>query len=285
MVWIHAPGSLYISGPANRIVRALAKSETVAARHPLQVAEIVLVHVVILVEIRPNEPAFGLPHGHDGEGVVEAVVDVVPLVEPKAAAAVDKPANKPTDKAGPPPASSSPMAELKRSNEKLDKILQKNRPNWSPEAELQRAEVRKLVGSFLDYGELARRALARHWEAVTAKQREDFVSTLRDLVERSYLKQVHGNANYNIKYDKETKDGNEATVSGVLNTTARGKKVKIALEYKMLWKGDHWVVFDVVTDEQSMVENYRAEFNKIINKDGFDALMKRMKRKLDEKEQ
>src|SRR4051812_41080760 len=54
----------------------------------------------------------------------------------------------PPDKAekkvsGPPPANSSPMAELKRSNAELDKVLHKNRPNWSPEAELQRAEVRK----------------------------------------------------------------------------------------------------------------------------------------------
>jgi phospholipid transport system substrate-binding protein len=203
----------------------------------------------------------------------------------KTGAPADKPADKPAEKAAPPPASASPMAELKRSNEKLDKILQKNRPNWSPEAELQRAEVRKLVGSFLDYGELARRSLSRHWETLTVKQRDEFVNTLRELVERSYLKQVHGNANYNIKYDKETKDGSEATVTGVLNTVARGKKVKIALEYKMLWRGDHWVVYDVVTDEQSMLENYRAEFNKIINKDGFDALMKRMKKKLDEKEE
>jgi phospholipid transport system substrate-binding protein len=199
----------------------------------------------------------------------------------KATASTEKAAAK----ADPPPASSSPMAELKRSNEKLDKILQKNRPNWSPEAELQRSEVRKLVGSFLDYGELARRALAKHWDGITGKQREDFVETLRELVERSYLKQVHGNANYNIKYDKETKQDSEATVTGVLNTMSRGKKVKIALEYKMLWKGEHWVVYDVVTDEQSMLENYRAEFNKIINKEGFDALMKRMKRKLDEKEE
>ena len=189
------------------------------------------------------------------------------------------------EKGAPPPANSSPMAELKRSNERLDKILMKNRPNWSPEAELQREEVRKLVGSFLDYAELSRRSLARHWDTISAKQREDFVGTLRELVERSYLKQVHGNANYNIKYDKEIKDGSDATVTGVLNTTARGKKVKIALEYKMLWKTEHWVVYDVVTDEQSMLENYRAEFNKIINKDGFDALMKRMKKKLDEKEE
>jgi phospholipid transport system substrate-binding protein len=186
----------------------------------------------------------------------------------------------------PPPANTSPMAELKKSNAQLDKVLQKNKPNWSPEAELERSEVKKLVGSFLDYQELAKRSLAKHWEKLTPKQREEFVETLRQLVERSYLKQVHGNANYNIKYDKEEKDKNglEATVTATLNTVARGKKTKIALEYKMLWKEGHWVVYDVVTDEQSMLENYRAEFNKIINRDGFDALLKKMRKKLEEKE-
>jgi phospholipid transport system substrate-binding protein len=187
--------------------------------------------------------------------------------------------------AAPAPAGSSPMAELKKSNLALDKVLQKNRPNWSPEAELQRAEVRKIVGSFLDYGELAHRALARHWEPLTPKQREEFVNTLRELVERSYLRQVHGNASYNIKYDKEEKTGNEAAVTATINTMARGKKVIIALEYRMLYKEGHWVVYDVLTDDQSMLENYRAEFNKIITKESFDALLKKMKKKLDEKDE
>ena len=51
----------------------------------------------------------------------------------------------------------------------------------------------------------------------------------------------------------------------------------------MLWKEGHWVVYDVLTDDQSMLENYRAEFNKIITKESFDALLKKMKKKLDEK--
>jgi phospholipid transport system substrate-binding protein len=182
------------------------------------------------------------------------------------------------------PPTGSPMAELKKSNAQLDKLLQKNKPNWSPEAELERSEVKKLVGSFLDYGELAKRSLGKHWDKITPKQREEFVETLRELVERSYLRQIHGNANYSIKYDKEEKNGTEATVDATLNTVVRNKKTKVALQYKMLWKDGHWVVYDVVTDEQSMLENYRAEFNKIINRDGFDALLKKMKKKLDEKD-
>ena len=183
----------------------------------------------------------------------------------------------------PPPATSSPMADLKKSNDQLDKLLKKKYPSYSPEGEAQKSDVRKLVGGFLDYRELARRALAKHWEGLTPAQRKDFVNTLRDLVERSYLKQVSGDPNYNIKYQKETKTGNEATVEATLTTVTRGKKVSIALEYHLIYK-DRWLVYDVITDEQSMLENYRAEFNKIINKDGFDALLTRMKKKRDEKE-
>jgi len=210
--------------------------------------------------------------------------------------AADKPAAKAekTEKAAPAekpaaagaPCTGSPMAELKKSNAQLDKVLHKNVPNWTPEAELEREEVRKLVGAFLDYNELARRSLARHWDSITPKQRTEFTETLRQLVERSYLKQVHGGGgpNYNIKYEKEEKTGSEADVTATLNTVARGKKTKVALEYKMIWKEGHWLVYDVVTDEQSMLENYRAEFNKIINRDGFDALLKKMRKKLDEKD-
>ena len=214
-------------------------------------------------------------------GIVLAGALLVCVLTPAASSAL---AAEPAPAAAP-PASSSPMAELKKSNLALDKALSKNRPNWSPEAELQRSEVRKIVGGFLDYGELARRALARHWDPLTPKQREEFVNTLRELVERSYLRQIHGNAAYNIKYDKEEKNGGEATVFATLNTTSRGKKVVIALEYHMLYKDGKWVVYDVVTDDQSMLENYRAEFNKIINKESFDALLKKMKNKLDEKEE
>jgi phospholipid transport system substrate-binding protein len=183
-----------------------------------------------------------------------------------------------------PPAESSPLAELRRSNATLRKTLAKQSPSWSPERDAQTSEVRKVVGQFLDFEELARRALARHWEPLTPKQRTEFVATLRELVERNYLKQLHGQPDYDLKFEKETKEGNEAMVNAVLSTTSsKGKKVSVNLDYKLVYKNGKWVVYDVITDDQSLLENYRAEFNKIINKDGFDALIKRMKKKLDEK--
>jgi phospholipid transport system substrate-binding protein len=178
----------------------------------------------------------------------------------------------------------SPMAELKKSDSALKKLFARRAPSWSPESDAKRGEMRKIVNGFLDFEELARRSLARHWDGLSAKQRTDFVSTLRDLIERSYIKQVHGSPNYDMAFDKETVNGKEADVTATLHSAARGKKVDVSMEYKLLAKEGRWLVYDVITDEQSMVENYRAEFSKIINKESFDALLKRMKKKLVEKE-
>jgi len=202
------------------------------------------------------------------------------------AAAAEKPgAADPVESAPPapslPPAGSSPMADLKKSNTALKKLFQKQSPSWSPEHDAKRSEMRKIVNGFLDFEELSRRALARHWEGLGAKQRSEFVNVLRDLIERNYIKQVHGQPNYDLRFDKESIAGSEASVGSTLHTTNEGKKIRVSMEYKLLYKGTRWLVYDVITDEQSMLENYRAEFNRIITKESFDALLRRMKKRLE----
>lgn len=236
------------------------------------------------VKTATKSPAKGAGGGNGSGGAVGSSAPASPPSGPVSRTVSAKPLDDKDVAPTAPPPTSSPLAELKKSNDQLDKLLKKKYPNWSPEADAQKVAVQKLVGGFLDYRELAHRALARHWDKLQPAQRTEFVSTLRELVERSYLKQISGDPNYSIKYDKEEKRDSEATVDATLNTMARGKKVKIALVYKLVYKS-HWLVYDVVTDEQSMLENYRAEFNKIINKDGFDTLLKRMKKKLEEKDE
>ncbi len=219
---------------------------------------------------------------------------LVPTTTMSAAGAPEpKKGSKPAKSEGPAPresaagdskTASSPMALLKKSDAALKKLFARHAPSWSPEADAKRDEMRKIVNGFLDFEELARRSLARHWDGLSAKQRTEFVATLRDLIERSYIKQVHGSPNYDLAFEKETINGNEADVTATLHSMARGKKVDVAMEYKLLAKEGRWLVYDVITDEQSMLENYRAEFSKIINKESFEALLKRMKKKLEEKE-
>jgi phospholipid transport system substrate-binding protein len=206
-----------------------------------------------------------------GAGVPEA------MAAPQRVASVVKPPGEPAADTG-----LGPMDELKRANAQLKKQLGNRKPSWSPEAQARNVEIKKIVGSFLDFEELARRALIRHWDGLNAKQRTDFVRTLRDLVERNYVRQLYGQPDYELKLDKEELAGGEAKVQGSLRASAKGKNVTMSLEYKLVKKQNKWVVFDVVTDELSLLENYRAEFNKVIAKDSFEVLLSRMKKKLNE---
>jgi phospholipid transport system substrate-binding protein len=42
------------------------------------------------------------------------------------------------------------------------------------------------------------------------------------------------------------------------------------------------MVYDVITDEVSMVRNYRQQFNKIITTESYDALLAKMRKRIKE---
>jgi phospholipid transport system substrate-binding protein len=177
-----------------------------------------------------------------------------------------------------------PMAELRKSNTALKRLFQKQPPSWSPENEVKRSEMRRIVSEFLDFDEIARRSLERHWDDIVPKQRHEFVAVLRDLMERNYIKRVHGHPDYNLRFEREAVSGSAATVGATLEAEDNGKKVNVKLEYRLLHNGGHWWVLDVVTDKQSMLENYRAEFNEIIMRESFEGLLKHMKKRLEKDE-
>jgi phospholipid transport system substrate-binding protein len=176
----------------------------------------------------------------------------------------------------------SPIQVLKRTNEKVVKLLEKKTKPGSAEEKRVKEETKKLVNSFLDYHELAKRALAKHWEKRTEKERAEFVSLLRDLIERNYVKQLKSNLGYKIDYRKETVDGDEAKVETVVKVEKKGKVTEIAIEYEMRKTASGWMVYDVVTDEVSIVKNYRSQFNRIIKRESYEALVKKMRKKIEE---
>jgi phospholipid transport system substrate-binding protein len=175
---------------------------------------------------------------------------------------------------------SSPMANLKHSNEEVRQILKQQKGGAiSPE---QRARVKKIVNGFLDYEELARRSLAGQWDKMSKSQRGEFVQVFRDLIERNYVKQLKSNVDYDINYKGEELAGEEATVHSVVNAQRKGRKAEISIDYKLMQKTGHWAVYDVITDDVSLLRNYRSQFARIIERDGYAALLAKMKKKLAE---
>jgi phospholipid transport system substrate-binding protein len=179
-------------------------------------------------------------------------------------------------------AGGGPMATLKLKNGEVDKLLRQKHDTGSPGEKKQKDEIKALAGTLLDYGELSKRSLAAHWEKLSAPQRTEFVATLRELIERNYVKQLRANLDYQVIYKTEQIDGAEATVSTVVKVKTQGKSTDAEIIYKLRKDAEDWRVYDVITDEVSLVRNYRTQFNKIITEKSYDELIKKMKTKLAE---
>ena len=178
-----------------------------------------------------------------------------------------------------------PMATLKQKNGEVDKLLRLKVEKGSPAEKKQKDEVKQLASTLLDYDELAQKSLAAHWDKLTPAQRTEFVTTLRELIERNYVKQLRSNLDYQVQYKNEEAEGEQATVSTVVKVKSPGKSTDADIVYKMKKEpaGD-WRVWDVITDEVSLVRGYKTQFNKIITEQSYDALIKKMKSKLKDSE-
>jgi len=185
-----------------------------------------------------------------------------------------------------PPVGSSPMADLRKSNSALKKLLLNSSPSSSPEEDVERAEMRRIARILLrfslpiDYEDLAHRALASHWEDITDEQRTEFVGVLRALISRNLSKQLYELADYDLWFTKESVTGSEAIVDATLEFPYHGGRTRIVMVWKLVYKRGSWVAYDLIADQQSMLVNYRAEFDKIITNESFDVLLGRMKKRL-----
>ncbi len=184
--------------------------------------------------------------------------------------------------AAPARAAPGPMTTLKQKNSEVDRLLRLKTEPGSSEDKRRREEVKALAAALFDYQELARRSLGPHWTELNRNQQREFVSTLRQLIERNYVKQLRTNLDYQVEYRGEQLSGDEATVSTVVKVKTKGKQTDADIVYKLRRAGDKWLVYDVITDEVSLVRNYRSQFNKIITEKSYDELLRRMKAKLAE---
>lgn len=172
------------------------------------------------------------------------------------------------------------VTAVKQANEKISTLLKQKPAAGSKEEKTLAGKVTTSVRDFLDIDELGRRAMADQWSKLSKEQQDEFISTLRALIEDNYVRGLRSNLEYRVDYTGETtdKDGN-VLVTTIINTKRRGRPFKISVDYVLKKDGGKLKAWDVKTDGVGLVENYRAQFNKIIAKDGFAGLIARMKKK------
>src|SRR5262245_39540748 len=141
-----------------------------------------------------------------------------------------------------------PTDILKTNVDRVIKVLEE--PALKGKVKERRTAVRKIAAEIFDVDETARRSLARHWQARTPAQREEFVQLFGDLLEVTYISKIEQYGGEKIVYLGDSVDGEQATVRTKLITK---QGTDIPVDYRMLKKGDKWMVYDVMFADESVV--------------------------------
>ena len=173
----------------------------------------------------------------------------------------------------------APTDQLKAGVDRVLAILQDAALKQPGQAEERRQKIRAVANEVFDWQEIGKRALARHWQARTPQEREEFSKLFADLLERSYVGTIEAYSGEKIVYGEETVDGDQATVRTKLITKSG---TSIPLDYQMQKMDDRWRVYDVKIENVGLVANYRSQFNRIIQQSGYNDLIQRLKTKQEE---
>lgn len=143
----------------------------------------------------------------------------------------------------------------------------------------RRAEMKKAIGSIFDYGQMTKLSMGIHWKERNPAEQKELVKLFETLLENSYATKIESYNNEKIIYLKEDVEGDYAEVSSRVITE---KGDEFSLVYRLGREGNKWMVYDVVIDGMSLVSNYRSQFNRIIEEQGYNELVKKLQTKSEE---
>lgn len=172
-----------------------------------------------------------------------------------------------------------PSDQLRTQIDRVIKVLEDPELKRDGRSTERRAAIRRIAYDIFDFTETTRRSLGQHWQGRTAAEREEIVRLYADLLERSYIGKIETYSGERLQFVGDAVEGDQATVRTRLVTKTG---TEIPVEYRMHRVGERWLAYDVAIEGVSMIANYRAQFNKIIQTAGFKALVDKLTAKREE---
>lgn len=126
---------------------------------------------------------------------------------------------------------------------------------------------------------LARLTLGQHWGTLTPAQQKQLVDAISKLSIATYAARFDGyTAGETFKIVAQRKLANGDAVVRALFIKADGSKV--TFDYILMPQQGHWQIINVVVDGVSDLALKRAEYGAVLEKSGFDGLLKELKQKI-----
>jgi phospholipid transport system substrate-binding protein len=140
----------------------------------------------------------------------------------------------------------------------------------------KKTRIRAVVDHRFNFEEMSKRTLAKNWRKRTDEEKKYFVSLFSRLLQNTYINRVENYSDEVVIFQKQKIKGKKAVVYTIISATSQ----EIPVIYKLLRQGDDWFVYDIIIEGVSLVRNYRTQFTKIVSREKYAGLIKRVEEKV-----
>ncbi|MDR2076433.1 MAG: ABC transporter substrate-binding protein [Desulfovibrio sp.] len=133
------------------------------------------------------------------------------------------------------------------------------------------ASVETIILTLFDFNELSMRTVGPTWRSFSEDQKARFQTAFTNLLRETYLGKLNGYEGETVSYlgESSSSDGKRAEIQ--TSVDVMGKPVPVA--YRMILKTD-WVVYDIIIEGVSMVQNYRTQFQDLLSRGSIEQLIR-----------
>ncbi len=170
-------------------------------------------------------------------------------------------------------AATDPMTVVKTVVDQAIAVL-KDRKTPLPQ---RQQKLRDLVNNNFDFRAMARSALGYHWRNITAEQRTEFTKEFTAFVQDSYLSRMQDYSGQRVDIIDSRNQGDG--YAEVMSKIVQNGKQPVPVNYLLHLENGKWLIYDVTVDNISIIANYRNQFNRVVNNQGFDKLLQDLKNK------
>ncbi len=147
-------------------------------------------------------------------------------------------------------------------------------PSGNDFTQEQRDQLKDIINGIIYYPAMAEIALGDTYNEIDEETREEFVDLFATMIRDNSLNRLDI-YRADVVYNDIDVEGNTATA----NTTAQLEDVRTSVDYKMEIIDGEWRITDMSIDDVSTAESYNRQFQSIIRKRGFDALLESLRRR------
>jgi phospholipid transport system substrate-binding protein len=173
-------------------------------------------------------------------------------------------------------AADAPKAAVKQLLKSITQLHHKK--PLTPAQQQSNDKVSRRAVALMDVRQVSQKTLGKYWKERSKKDQDEFVQLLGGLFRRvAFPNSSKFFGEMNIHYAATRVDGKTATVP---ITVVHEEEGEVGLDFVLAQNSSRWRVVDVILDGVSMRNNLRTQFYKVIKKNDYSELVRRMQKKL-----